>query len=167
MPANPGVDQGCACGLYGFCQLHRLLERAAILNQVEHRQAVDNNKITAHALTNGAHHFGGKTHPSSVIASPLILALVGTGREKLVNQIPLRPHDLHPIVARLAGKQGAAGKILDQGKDLIMGQSMRGKAVNGGSNSRGCHQLRLIAIAPGMQDLQGDFTALLVYRLGD
>ncbi len=48
-----------------------------------------------------------------------------------------------------------------------MGQGMGGKAVDRRPDSRRGHQLRLVAVTPGVQDLQGDFTALLMYRLGD
>ena len=47
-----------------------------------------------------------------------------------------------------------------------MAEGMGSKAVNRRLNSRGGNQVRLIAVAPGMQNLQGDFAALVVNRVG-
>ena len=47
-----------------------------------------------------------------------------------------------------------------------MAEGMGSKAVNRRLNSRGGNQVRLIAVASGMQNLQGDFAALAVDRVG-
>ena len=44
---------------------------------------------------------------------------------------------------------------------------MRCEAVNRRLNGRRRDQFRLIAVAPGVQDLQGDFAALFVNRVGN
>ena len=47
-----------------------------------------------------------------------------------------------------------------------MAEGMGSKAVNRRLNSRGGNQVRLIAVASSMQNLQGDFAALAVDRVG-
>ncbi|MNE91435.1 hypothetical protein D3C80_1890460 [compost metagenome] len=44
-----------------------------------------------------------------------------------------------------------------------MRQGVGFETVDRRLNRGRCHQMRLIAIPPGMQDLQGDFAALFVY----
>ena len=48
-----------------------------------------------------------------------------------------------------------------------MAQFVRRKGVDRRLQRGRGHQLRLVAVAPGMQDLQRDFAALFVYRIGD
>ena len=48
-----------------------------------------------------------------------------------------------------------------------MAQRVRRKGVDRRLQRGRSHQLRLVAVAPGMQDLQRNFTALLVYRIGN
>ena len=87
MPADPGIDDCRTCGFNGFCQQDGFIEGAAVVHEIEHRQAVDDNKIFSYALAYRAHHFHGKTHAVGVVAAPLVIALVGTGGQKFVDQI--------------------------------------------------------------------------------
>ena len=47
-----------------------------------------------------------------------------------------------------------------------MAEGMGRETVNRRLNGGGGHQIRLVAVAPGVEDLQGDFAALTVYRVG-
>ena len=166
VPANPGVDNGGTGGFNCLRQLHGFVEGAAAFHQVEHRQAEDDNKIRTRTFTHRAHHLHGKTHAAGIVATPFVVALVGACGEKFVNQIAFRAHHLHAVVACFPCQRGAAGKIVDQRQDLVVAKGVRSKAVNRRLNSRGGNQVRLIAVAPGMQNLQGDFAALAVDRVG-
>ncbi|VGP34300.1 hypothetical protein SB00610_01904 [Klebsiella quasipneumoniae subsp. similipneumoniae] len=121
----------------------------------------------AGALAHGLDHFNGETHTARVIAAPLIAALVGARGEEFVNQIALRAHHLDAVIARFPRELGAVGKIIDQREDLVVAQLMRGEPVNRRLQRRGGDQRGLVAVAPGVQDLQSDFAAFLMYRVGD
>ncbi len=167
MPADPGVDDGCACGFNGLRQLDGFLKGAAALHQVEHRQAEDNNKVAPGAFPHRAYHFDRKAHPPGIVPAPFVIALVGTRGEEFVDQIAFGAHHLHAVVTRLAGQGGAAGEVINQGQNFIMAEGMRLEAVDWGLDRRRGHQVRLIAVASGMQNLQGDFAALLVDGIGN
>ena len=57
--------------------------------------------------------------------------MVGPTGQELVDQVALRPHDLHPVISGFAGQQGAADIVADglfhprplkaQGLNLLMG----------------------------------------------
>ena len=130
MPANPGVDDGRSRRFNRFGQFSDFRQRAAVVDQIEHRQAVDDNEIVTGALAHGLDHFNGETHTARVIAAPLIAALVSARGEEFVNQIALRAHHLDAVIARFARQLGAVGKIIDQRQDLIVAQFMGGKTVD-------------------------------------
>ena len=166
VPANPGVDNGGTGGFNRLRQLHGFVEGAAAFHQVEHRQAEDDNKIRTRTFTHRTHHLHGKTHAAGIVTTPFVVALVGARGEKFVDQIALGAHHLHAVVTRFSRERGAASKVIYQRQDLVMAEGMGSKAVNRRLNSRGGNQVRLIAVAPGMQNLQGDFAALVVNRVG-
>jgi hypothetical protein len=60
----------------------------------------------------------------------------------------------------------AAGEVVNQGEDFVVAQSVRSKTVNRCLNGGRCHQIRLIAVTPGMQNLQGDFAPFLMHGIG-
>ncbi|VFT75765.1 Uncharacterised protein [Klebsiella aerogenes] len=87
VPANPGVDNCRPRRFNRFSQFGDFRQRAAVVDQIEHRQAVDDNEIVAGALAHRLNHFNGETHAPGIIAAPLVVALVGARGEKFVNQI--------------------------------------------------------------------------------
>ena len=101
------------------------------------------------------------------VAAPLVVALIRALGQELVEQVALRAHDLDGVVAGLLGEHGAAGEVLDRGPDLLVGQLSGGERADGGLRGRGGDRLRVIGIAPGMQDLQRDMAALFMHRVGD
>jgi hypothetical protein len=97
---------------------------------------------------------------------PFVVALVGAGGEEFVYQIPFGAHYFDAIVARFTRQRRTAGEIVNQRQDLVMAECVRRETVNGSLNGRWRNQIRLIAIAPGMQDLQGNFATFFVNRIG-
>ena len=166
VPADAGVDNGGPRGFYRLRQLHGFVKRPAALHQVEHRQAEDDDKVRTRTFTYRAHHLHGKAHPAGIVAAPFVVALVGAGGEELVNQVAFGAHHLNAVIARFTRQRGAAGEVVNQRQDLVVAQSMRSEAVNRRLNGRWRNQIRLVAVASGVQNLQGDFTALVVYRVG-
>ena len=167
MPANTGVNNGGPRGFYSLRQLNGFVEGSAVFYQIEHRQAEDNNKVITGTLTYRSHHLNGKTHAVGILTAPLVIALVGTQSQEFVDEIPFRPHHFYAIVARFPRQLGAMGKIFNQLQHFIVRQLMWRKAVNGGLNSRWGHQMRLVAVTPGVQDLQGDFAAFVMHGIGN
>jgi hypothetical protein len=80
--------------LYRFCQHHGLFPAAAVGNQVDHGQAVDDDEIFADGLPRALDNLE-----------------VGVGDQEFVDEIAFRAHDLDAVVAGLARKLRAAHKI--------------------------------------------------------
>ena len=116
VPADAGVDDGGACLLHGLGELHDLFPRAAVGNQVDHREAVDDDEVAADGFTRAAHDLDGQAHAIGVAAAPVVGALVGVGDEELVDEVALGTHDLDAVVTGLAGQLGAA----HEGADLAL-----------------------------------------------
>jgi hypothetical protein len=167
MPADPGVDDRRACCSDRPGQRDGLLPRAAVRDQVEHGQAVDDDEVRPHGLARAAHDLDRQAHPVRVRPAPAVGALVGVGDQELVDEVALGAHDLDTVVAGLARQGGAVDEGLDLALDAALAQGARGE---GGDRAldprRGDHQ-RVVAVATGVQDLQRDVAALGVHRVGD
>ncbi len=98
VPADTGVQQGCAGCFQCLAKGHNLFPTAAFFNQVDHRQAEDNNELFPHCLPHGLHNFNRQSHPVGESTAPLIITLVGSGDQELVDEIAFRTHDLDTIV---------------------------------------------------------------------
>ena len=153
MPANPGIDEGGTGGFNRLRQLDGLVKRPAAFHQIQHRQAEDDNKVSARTFAHGAYHFDGKAHTSRIIAAPFVVTLVSAGGEEFVNQIALGTHHLDAVIARFTRQRRTSGEVVNQRQHFIVAEGMRLEAVNRCLNGRRCHQIGLIAITPGMQDL--------------
>ncbi|CNU20431.1 Uncharacterised protein [Salmonella enterica subsp. enterica serovar Bovismorbificans] len=70
-------------------QLYRFVERAAIFHQIEHRQAIDNNKVVPYPLAYRAYYLNREAHTAGIVAAPFVIAMVSSPREKFINQIAL------------------------------------------------------------------------------
>src|SRR5690554_2266910 len=113
VPADTGVDNGGASLLDFLGQVHHLFPGAAIFDQVEHGQAIDNDKVLAHTLTYPANDFNGQANAVLVTATPLIGAVVGVLDDELVNEITLGTHDLHAVVSGALGQGGTVHVVVD------------------------------------------------------
>lgn len=137
VPANPGVDDGRSRRFNRFGQFSDFRQRAAVVDQIEHRQTVNDNEIVVSALAHRLNHLYGETHAPGIIAAPLVVALVGARGEKFVNQIALRAHHFDAVISRFARQLGAVGKIIDQRQDLIVAQFMGVKRLIGACSAEG------------------------------
>jgi hypothetical protein len=72
-----------------------------LFDQVQHRQAVDDDEVLAHALARAANDFQRQADAVLVTAPPFIAALVGALDDELVDEITLGAHDLDPVIAGL------------------------------------------------------------------
>ena len=107
----------------------------------------------------------GKRRRFSGVRSPRVVALVGARRQELIEQIALAAHDLHAVVACLAGQQCTPGEVVDRAVDVA--QRPRPERVDRRLDGRCTDRKRVVRIASGVQDLQQDLAVGLVHRAGD
>ena len=76
-------------------------------------------KIKPNGCSNALDNTEGKLHAVCVRAAPLVRSMVGSLDEKLVDQIALRAHHLHAIVAGLLSKHSGANEIANRRLDRV------------------------------------------------
>ena len=167
MPANAGIDDGGAGLLDAPGQHFYFFPTAAVVHQVEHRQAVDDDKLLPHRFADASNNLNGKANPVLIRPAPFIGALIGLGNDKLIDQVPFRTHHLYPIVTRLLGQLGSA----DEGANGALHPAARQppglERRDGRFDRRGRHRQRMITITAGMQNLHTNLAVFLMYRFGD
>ncbi len=119
MPADTGVDQRGASFFYSFAQLDHLLPAATFVNQIEHRQAVNNDELRPDTLADAADNLNRQPHPLLIVAAPVVVALVGALNNKLVNEIAFRAHDFDTVVAGILCQRCATDKVVNLLPDFI------------------------------------------------
>jgi hypothetical protein len=112
VPADAGVDDRGAGRLDGLGELHDFVPGAAVLDQVEHRQAEDDDEVGADLLARAAHDLDGEAD-AVLEGRPIRRAVVGLRRDELVDQVALGAHDLDAVVAGLLREARAAGVVGD------------------------------------------------------
>ena len=167
VPADAGVQQRGARFHDGPSQRDHFRPAAAVGNQVEHRQPVDDDEVRANGLAHPLHDLDRQPHPVLVRAAPGIGALVGVRDEELVDQVALAAHHLDAVVAGLARQRGAADERADLTLHASRRQFARRKRRDRTLDARRRHAERVIAIAARVQDLQCDAPALGVHGIGD
>ncbi|KAG1240531.1 hypothetical protein G6F68_017569 [Rhizopus microsporus] len=121
MPADAGIDDRRACGLDGLCLLHDLLPVAAVLDQVHQRQAVDDDEVRTAGFTDAAHDLHREAHALAGVAAPAVTARVGARRDELVDEVALRAHHFHAVVAGLAGQlRGNQVQFVGQFRQVVV-----------------------------------------------
>ena len=95
MPPDARVDDGCTRLLNLLGEQHNLFPRATILNQVEHRQAINDDEVAPHRFAGTSNDFGGKPNAVFVRPTPLVFTLVGMINDELVDEVTLRTHEGH------------------------------------------------------------------------
>ena len=118
-------------------------------------------------LAGAPHDLDRQAHPVGVRAAPAVGAPVGVGDQELVDEVALGAHDLDAVVAGLAGQHRAVHEGLDLALDAALAQRPGGERRDRALDPRRRHDQRVVAVATGVQDLQGDVAALGVHGLGD
>ncbi len=146
--------------------MHHLVPGRAIGHQVDHGQAINEREILADRFAGALHNFQRQAHALAVVATPLVGALVGVAGQELVDEVTLGTHDLHAVVARLTRLHGT----VDERPNLTLHPADRQlewlERRDGRLDARRRHRKRVVGVAPGVQDLQGDLAASLVHRVG-
>ena len=113
VPANAGVQNGDAGGLQGLGELHHLFQGRAAFDQIEHGQAKDHDEIGTHLGPCAAHDFQRKADAVLITAAPGVVTVVGVGGDEFVDEVALRAHDLHAVVARTLRQACGAHKVFN------------------------------------------------------
>ena len=167
VPADTGVDDGRTRRLDRNGQLDDLLPGAAALDQVQHRQPVDEDEVGSGGLAHAPHDLDREPHAVGEAAAPVVAAPVGARRDELVDEVAFRAHHLDAVVAGLAGQRSAAGEGRDLPVDAKAGQAARRERRDRRLDARRRHRQWMVGIAAGVQDLHADPAARLMHGRGD
>ena len=125
VPADADVERVDAVGCQRGREAQRLVLRGGIRHQVGAGDAEDHRKVAAGGGSDLAQHRARKVHPPFEVAAPEIIPTIGQRREKLVQQVAFRRHDLDGVESELARAERAAGEVADRLADLRLVQRVR------------------------------------------
>ena len=103
VPADPRIDDRGARRFDLLGERHDLVPGLAIWNEVDHRQAIDQDEVGAHGLAHTRHDVDRQALAIFHAAAPSVGALVGMGDKKLVDEIAFASHHLDAVIACCAG----------------------------------------------------------------
>ncbi len=166
VPADARVDDRRARVLDGLRQFDDLLPVAAALDQVEHREPVDEDEVRADRRARPRHDLERQPHAVRPVAAPAVDAPVGARGEELVDEVALAAHHLDAVIAGLAGEHGRAYEGRDLAADAGVGQFARRERGDGRLQARWRDGKRMIGVATGVQDLHADAPAFRMHRAG-
>jgi hypothetical protein len=118
VPADAGVHDVRAGRFDGARHGEDLAGVLPALDQLERREAVDDDEVLADRGARAAHDFDTESHAVLQTSAPVVLALVGAQGEELRDQVALGSHDLHPVIPRLSREDRGVRKRFDRGFDL-------------------------------------------------
>jgi hypothetical protein len=167
MPADAGVDEGGAGRFDRLGQSHDFIPGAAALDQIEHRQAENDDEVEPGRRPHASHRLGGKAAAVLEAAAPAILAQIGLLGDELVDQVTFRSHQLDTVVAGEPGEAGAADVVVERALDLLFGEFARADRRDRRLQGRRGDGAAMVGVAARVEDLQGDPTARLVHGIGD
>src|SRR6266542_1650334 len=167
MPADPGVDERGAGRLDRARERDDLVPGAAVLDEVEHREAEDEDEVAARRGADATDDLDREPEPVLERAAPAIGAAVRARRHELVHEVSLGAHHLDAVVARLAREGGAAGVVVHRAVHLGVAERARLHRKDGRADRRRCHRAGVPGVAAGVEDLQADEAALAVHRVRD
>jgi hypothetical protein len=146
-------------------QGRHLVPGLALLDEVEHGDAVDDDEVRPGGLAHGAH--GLDREPAALLggASPGVRAVVGPGREELVDEVALGPHDLDAVVTGLTRQAGRTGEPADLPPHSAVAERSGLELADGALHRRRRDAPRGVGVAAGVQDLQGDAATLRVHGI--
>ncbi|TYZ60370.1 hypothetical protein PybrP1_001342, partial [[Pythium] brassicae (nom. inval.)] len=166
VPANARVDDRRAGALDRLRELHDLVPRAAFLDQVEHREPVDDDEVVAHSRAHGLDDLDREADAVRVRAAPLVRPLVRVLDDELVDQVPFRAHDLHTVVPGRARVRRALRVVADRALHAAGRERARREPADRRLDRRRRHVKRVVPVPAAVQDLHGDLAAVLVHRGG-
>ncbi|MNV59539.1 hypothetical protein D3C71_1519680 [compost metagenome] len=167
MPADTGVDDGRAGLLDGLGQLNDLFPGAAAFDQVEHRQAENDDEVRAYRFTHATNDLHRQAHAVFIAATPAVGTVVGVGGEELVNEITFGTHDFHAVVLGGLRQYRAGDEIADLLLDAFLVQLPGLERVDRCLDRTWRNLFRAVGITTGMEDLHADLAARVMHGTGD
>mmetsp|Transcript_21303 Transcript_21303/g.53689 ORF Transcript_21303/g.53689 Transcript_21303/m.53689 type:complete len:418 (-) Transcript_21303:355-1608(-) len=153
VPADARVDDGDARGLEGPGELHDLVPCGALVEEVKHAEAEDDDKVVANLLAHALDNGKGESDAVLVGPPPLVGAPVCVLGDKLIDQVPLRTHHLDAVVTCISRELGAHRIVLDRLKHLRAGELLGLEGPNGRLEGRGRHGEGVVGVPPRVEDL--------------
>ena len=168
MPADSGVEDVGAGGFGPLRELGDLLAGHAAIDEVDRRDAVDEQEVLAGPVAGRRQDLGRQLATALEAPAELVVPqVVGRFCGELVDQVSLGPHDLHAVVAGLPGQLGGARERGDGVPDIAGRQHAGHDGVDASPVGARPDRQRVLGVPARMQDLQGDEAAGLVDRAGD
>ena len=125
MPTDASVDDRGTGFLDRFRQHHYFFPTLSVRNQIQHRQAIDDDEILAHRFAHAGDDFHRQAHAIRIAAPPFIGPLVGVRDQKFVDEIAFRAHYLHAVVTGFAREFARAHEAFDLAFDSACGKFAR------------------------------------------
>ena len=167
MPTDAGVDQRRSRCLDSLGERYDLVPGAAAFDEIEHRQAKDDDEIRPGYRSHATDRLEGEAASVLEAATPAVLTKIGLLGDELVDQITLRPHHLDAVVAGGLGKARAPRVVADGPLDVLLAELARSDRRNWCLHRRRCYRAAMVGVTTGMEDLHGDLAASLVDCVGD
>ena len=125
MPADAGIDEGDPYLLQRLAKGDHFLKGGALLHQIQHGEAEDDDEIRPDPLADSADNLHREAHAVFAAATPAVGALVGALADELVDEIAFRAHHLDPVIARAPGQLCGGGEVADGAADLPLAHGAR------------------------------------------
>ena len=166
VPADAGVDDRRTGGFDRLRQRDDLVPRAAAFDQIQHRQAVDDDEVRADRFAGATHDRDREADAVEKRAAPVVVAQIRLRRDELVDQVALRAHDLDAVVAGALRERRAARVRRDGPAHAPSGQRTRAKRRDRRLERRRRDGERMVGVAAAVQDLHRDPAAGGVHGFG-
>ncbi len=166
VPTDAGVDEGHPHLLQRLAKGDHFLKGRALLHQIQHGEAEDNDEVGADPLANGANNLHRETHPVFAAAAPAIGAFVGTLADELVDEIAFRPHHLDAVITGRLGQRCCSREVADGAADLPLAHGARLERGDGRLEGARRQTEGMVGVATGMEDLQRYLAPLLMHGAG-
>ena len=138
----------------------------ALLHQIQHGEAEDNDEVGADPLADGADNLHREAHPVFTAAAPAIGALVGALANELVDEIAFRAHHLDAVITGRLGQRCCSREVANGAADLPLAHGARFERGDGGLEGARRQTERMIGVTTGMEDLQRYLAPLLMHGAG-
>ncbi len=163
MPADAGVDHRRARGLDPAREMDHFIERAALIDEIQHREAVDQDEIPPHRGTRAPDDFDGEADAVLIGTAPLVGTVIGARGDELVDEVAFAAHDLDAVIAGLAREFRAAHEGRDLPQHAARTQHPGRERRNRGAQAARGNRERVISVAARVQDLHAEVPALGVH----
>ena len=131
VPADAGVQDRGTRPFDGPGQFNDFRPGRPIGDQVDQADTVDQDEIGAGCSAHPTDGFHRQAHAVCVCATPVISPAIGVADQELVQEVPLGPHHLDPVIPCLLRAGGGSGDVADLFLDPLFVQRAGGKGTDG------------------------------------